>query len=198
MINSRNLIFLVLVLIVAVATNYMSENETLITEQPTFAKNDPDLYMLKANILQYTNEGAKQHRIKADRLTHFPLTDITTLVEPNMVLYPTERRPDPWDITSRHGRLLPKVQVRDEVVELWDHVLAVRNAGNGKFIQIQTQSLTIYPDKDYAETNQKVFIDENSGRTIAGGMKAYLNEGKFYFSSSQDTRVRTIMLPAFK
>ena len=78
MINSRNLIFLVLVLIVAVATNYMSENETLITEQPTFAKNDPDLYMLKANILQYTNGGAKQHRIKADRLTHFPLTDITT------------------------------------------------------------------------------------------------------------------------
>ena len=88
--------------------------------------------------------------------------------------------------------------MRDEVVELWDHVLAVRNASNGKFIQIQTESLTIYPDKDYAETNQKVFIDENSGRTIAGGMKAYLDEGKFYFSSSPDTRVRTIMLPAFK
>ncbi|MDG1204497.1 MAG: LPS export ABC transporter periplasmic protein LptC [Pseudomonadales bacterium] len=198
MINSRNLIFLVFVLIVAFAINYISESETLITEKPTFAKNDPDLYMLKANILQYNNQGTKQHRIKADRLTHFPLTDITTLVEPNIMLYPTERRPEPWDITSRHGRLLPQVQVRDEVVELWDHVLAIRNNSNGNFIQIQTESLTVYPDKDYAETNQKVFIDENSGRTIAGGMKAYLDEGKFFFSSSPDTRVRTIMLPAFK
>jgi lipopolysaccharide export system protein LptC len=153
--------------------------------------------MRNATITQFTSIGDKQHRIKARRFTHFPLTDITTLKQPDMTLYGTEPETDPWDITASNGRLLPKVVFRDEIVELWDDVLAIQTDTNGNFINIRTNSLTIFPATDYAETDQRVIIDDNAGRTTAAGMKAYFEEGKFLFFSRGDERVKTILIPDF-
>ena len=43
----------------------------------------------------------------------------------------------------------------------------------------ETNSLTIYPARDFAETDEQVIITNQSGRTTAAGMKAFLNIGKF-------------------
>ncbi len=162
------------------------------------SKNDPDLYMLNASITQYTDVGDHQHRIEANRFTHFPLTDTTTLKTPNMTLYPSEEKAKPWDIAANHGRLLPKSLFRDEVVELWDEVLAVQQNDAGEFVNIRTASLTVYPETDYAETDQPVTIDDNTGNTTAAGMKAYFEDGYFIFFSRGDERVHTVLLPEFK
>jgi len=82
-------------------------------------------------------------------------------------------------------------------VELWEKVLAIQEDTNGNFLSIRTDSLTVYPEKDFAETDQKVYIDDNTGRTVAAGMKAYLEEGRFIFYSSHSQRVKTILLPTF-
>ena len=58
-------------------------------------------------------------------------------------------------------------------------------------------SLTVYPEKEYAETDRKVTIDENSGRTTAAGMKAFFESGKYIFYSTPTERVHTIFLPEF-
>lgn len=197
MLNSRSLLFIGVVLVLAAAINYLLEEST--TEEPVQAvvnKNDPDLYMRNATITQFTKTGERQHQIKANLFTHFPLTDITTLREPDMTLYPNDQT-NPWDIVSNHGRLLPNVGFRDEIVELWDEVLAIQTDLDGNFINIRTDSLTVHPETDYAETDQRVIIDDNSGRTTAAGMKAYFEEGKFLFFSHEQERVRTILLPEF-
>lgn len=160
-------------------------------------RNDPDLYMRNATITQFTEVGDKQHRIKAERFTHFPLTDITTLKQPDMTLYGTEPGADPWDIIAKNGRLLPQVVFRDEIIELWEDVLAIQTDTDGNFLNIRTNSLTIHPATDYAETDQKVIIDDNAGRTTAAGMKAYFEDGKFLFFSRDQERVKTILLPDF-
>ena len=105
---------------------------------------------------------------------------------------------EPWDIEAKNGRLLSHSVYREEVVELWDDVLAVQLADNGQYITIQTQSLTVYPEREFAETDQKVYIDNNSGRTSAAGMKAFFQGGKFIFYSTPTERVHTIFLPEFK
>ena len=114
-----------------------------------------------------------------------------------MILYPTGGEEQPWDITAKNGRWLDKALLREERLDLWDQVIAVQKDDLGKFIYIQTHSLTIYPDKDYAETDQKVYIDDNTGRTIASGMRAFFEDGRFYFFSSPEQRVQTILLPEF-
>jgi lipopolysaccharide export system protein LptC len=150
--------------------------------------------MLNATISQFDPEGELQHRIAANRFTHFPLTDLTTMKSPALALGRT-RDSDPWKITSSEGRILPSSEYREEIVELWSNVLASQLSNGSAFVNIQTNSLTVYPERDYAETDEPVFIDNQSGRTTAAGMKAFLDTGKFMFYSTPTHRVTTIFLP---
>lgn len=199
MLNSRSLLLAVFMLLFAAAINLLLDEAHLEPDQTeNLNRNDPDLFMRNATITQFRETGDKQHRIKAERFTHFPLTDITTLKQPDMTLFGNDEGTDPWDIIAKNGRLLPKAVFRDEVVELWEDVLAIQTDTRGNFINIRTNSLTIYPATDYAETDQPVIIDDNAGRTTAAGMKAYFEEGKFLFFSRDQQRVKTILLPDFK
>lgn len=198
MLNSRSLLMAAFILAFAAGINFILDQDQMAEpEQAQLNRNDPDLYMRNAEIVQFTKVGTRQHRIAAERFTHFPLTNITTLKKPDVTVYAKDAEDNPWDIIANNGRLLPKVLFRDEIVELWDNVLAIQTDPRGNFINIQTDSLTVYPATDYAETDQKVIIDDNTGRTTAAGMKAYFEEGRFLFFSRGKERVRTILLPEF-
>ena len=196
MLTSRTIILFCLILLFAVATNILVDRDSDMESPPLMARNDPDIYMKNASITQYSDQGERHHKIVAERFTHFPLTNITTLKVPNVTLFSSQDN-DPWDIEAEHGRLLPKVQIREQILELWDQVLAIQKDENGAIITIRTASLTVYPGEDYAETDQTVFIDNNNGRTTAAGMKAYFDEGRFVFFSDNSERVQTTLLPVF-
>ena len=191
MIN-RLIVLSTLIIAFALTINwFMPESEEELDFTP---RNEPDFYMLNATINQYGPEGKLQHRIAANRFTHFPLTDVTTMKFPALSLGRT-RDSDPWEINSSKGRILPSSDYREEVVELWSNVLASQSSNKSEFVTIKTNSLTVYPERDYAETDEPVFIKNQSGRTTAAAMKAFLNTGKFMFYSTPENRVTTIFLP---
>ena len=167
--------------------------EEAITIEPLPRQNEPDLYMLNASIKQYDEKGSLQHTLNANRFTHFPLTNLTAMETPTMSLA-AGPKDNPWIITANQGRILPSSNYRYEIVELWNNVLAIKSGAEGKFLNIQTQSLTVYPDRDYAETDEKVFIDNQTARTSAAGMKAFFDSGKFMFFSTDTVRVTTVFL----
>ena len=181
-----------LILAFALTINwFMAESEEAVDFTP---RNEPDLYMLNATISQFGPEGELQHRIAANRFTHFPLTDLTTMKFPALALG-RARDSDRWEITSSEGRILPSSDYREEIVELWNNVLASQLSNGSAFVSIQTNSLTVYPERDYAETDEPVFIDNQNGRTTAAGMKAFLDTGKYMFYSTPTHRVTTMFLP---
>lgn len=194
--SNRTFIIICLILLSGIATNWIIEDAEQDALPDPVAKNDPDLYMVGARITQFNESGTPQHKINAQRMTHFPLTDVTTLRVPNLLLYQEGEAAMPWDIIAKNGRLLPKSRLSNEVVELWDQVIAVRDQRDGHFINIETESLTVYPDQDFVETNAPVSIDNRRGRTTAGGgMKGDLTAGLFEFFSSTDGKVRTVLSP---
>lgn len=178
----------------ALATNWIVDVAEREPQKETVARNAPDQYLVNADVVQFNEQGKKANELTASRMTHFPLTDVTTLKSPDLTLY-SESEEAPWDIVGKNGRLLPKSPLADESVELWDNVVATRKRPDGSFINIRTQSLTVFPKKNVAETNDKVFIDNNSGQTSAGAMKAYLDPGRFEFFSRNGQRVDTILVP---
>ena len=96
MIN-RIIVLSTLILAFALTNNwFMAESEETVDFTPG---NEPDLYMLNATISQFDPEGELQHRIAANRFTHFPLTDLTTMKSPALALGRT-RDSDPCKITS--------------------------------------------------------------------------------------------------
>ena len=195
--NNRATILVSLILVFAIATDFILEHSDDNLPPAPMLQNDPDLYMLNATITQFDDDGNLQHTIKADRFTHFPLTDVTSLKFPVLQLFSGSKNA-PWDIKAQNGRLLSQAVYRGEVLERQDDVLAVMQSDDGHFINIQTQSLTVYPEREYAETDQKVYIDSNSGRSSAAGMKAFFQSRKFIFYSTPTERVHTVFLPEFK
>lgn len=192
MIN-RLIVLSALILAFAITIDWhLTESES--TDIPDPLRNEPDLYMLNATIEQYDAAGQLQHTLAASRFTRFPLTDLTTMQKPAMSLA-GESNDKPWKITAEEGRILPGSNFREEIVELWSNVLAIQTDSDGAFVNIQTNSLTVYPEREYAETDEKVFIDNEMGRTTAAGMKAFLDTGRFMFFSTPEDRVVTIYLP---
>jgi lipopolysaccharide export system protein LptC len=192
--STRNVLLFSLILLAAIATNWVIDRGELNSEIPGGGRNDPDMYMLDANITQFSLTGDRRHDIQASRLTHFPLTDMTALITPRIRLF-TLHQDQPWKITADNGRLLPRSQLRDQMVELWDNVLATREDQSGQIVLIKTSSLTVIPDQDYAETDQPVVIEDTDGFTSAAGMKAYLGQGRYEFFSSSKDRVLTTLQP---
>ena len=200
---SRALIILILTFAVAwLASWLMSRDGAPATLDPE-AKNEPDLYMVNAIIDQYDERGQPKHKIKALKLTHYPATDITTLEMPRVKIY-LEDTASPWDIEANFGRLTPKSNNQslpnreEEVVELWERVFAQQTRLSGDFVNIRTEQMTVYPDRDYLESRVKVYLDDQSGRTTAGAMNAYLEQTRYEFFTNNIQRVNTIFIPEVK
>ena len=66
---------------------------------------------------------------------------------------------------------------------------------DGRSFELRTPSITLYPDREYAETDQDVMITTHAGRTTAVGLQGNLNQGLLQLSSNDERRVHTILLP---
>ena len=203
MATSRALIILILTIAAAWLASWLMNRDGAPATLNPEAKNEPDLYMVNAIIDQYDEGGKPKHKIKAFKLTHYPATDITTLEQPRVKVY-LEDTAIPWDIESNFGRLTPKSSNKalpnrdEEVVELWERVFAERTRLSGDFVNIRTEQMTVYPDRDYLESRVKVYLDDQSGRTTAGAMNAYLEQTRYEFFTNNIQRVNTIFIPEVK
>lgn len=167
--------------------------EVLPNEQPA-AAGEPDLYMEKAAITQYGADGTVRYRLLSSEVRHYEDERLTRLVAPTMTLY---RAPQaPWFARSNEGLVHDTDTVdgkRDEAILLRDDVHLEQREPNR--IEISSPTLYVYPDRQFAETDQPVIIDTTAGRTHAVGMSGDLNTSLLKLSSSASERVHTIVLP---
>ena len=189
--NSRTITLLALLVISAMGINWYQDSAVVNPEVIQTPKSEPDLYMVNANITQFDDTGQVHHYIQAEKFTHYPLTDITSLQRPNLIMYRVDE--SPWQIESREGQIIPSDAANEDVVELWDDVIAIQEISDGRFVRFRTDFLTIIPASNYAETDQLVTIDDNNGTTVAGGMVAHFNPGRFQFYSNGRQRVSTVI-----
>ncbi len=157
-------------------------------------RNDPDYYLRNARVNQYDDTGRLQHQLDAHRFTHYPVTDTTTLQTPTLSLSNTSET-SPWKIVADNGRILRSTGYRDEIVEFWGQVVATREDKDGNFTYIMTESLTVHPDRKYAETDTKVMVKNQTGETSAAGIEAFFDRDRFIFHSSIEMPVTTIFRP---
>ncbi|MAI42521.1 MAG: LPS export ABC transporter periplasmic protein LptC [Candidatus Azotimanducaceae bacterium] len=190
--TSTRIIISISIILFALALNFFLGDPISESLLENTARNDPDLYMLNAKIQRYSEYGVLDYELSADKFTHFPLTNLTTLATPSLILL--SKGSTPWKINAEHGRLMPKSPFREEVVELWNDVSAVKQESNGQVIHITTDSLDVFPDKNYAETSERVYIINNRVTTTAAGLRADFELKKFVFLSTDSYRVNTIYI----
>ena len=184
----RAIIILLALYFGALALNYGVDVDKQVTE-PQLSINEPDLYMEDASISQMNKAGRRTSVISAKRFTHYPLTDVTTLQLPSIQLLDVGKQ-SPWSISSIEGRLLGVSEYREEAVELWKTVTAEKITSEGA-TRLVTETLSVFPDQNLAESDSVVTILTRDPKTTAAGVRAFFDKDLFIFRSSDERRVET-------
>ena len=187
--RSRTLMGLLAVFIASVLLNRTVDLDHQIETAPALL-NEPDLFMTQASISQINEEGHLTSKISADRFTHYPLTDVTTLELPRVALY-TPNLTGPWTISSTKGRLLGVSVYRKQSVELWSTVRAEKSTPDGSTTTFITDALNVYPSENVAESDSPVTIFTGDTQTQAAKLRANFDQDTFLFNSNASQRVVT-------
>jgi lipopolysaccharide export system protein LptC len=166
---------------------------------PEALKAEPDLYLRNARITQYQHNGLLQYELASEQILHFDDRVSTELTRPHLLLYndPTH----PWDIKAQTGRVelvpvkgRPENDSTEEVVYLsGDVVMDTTNLKSR--VTLRSQAMTIYPDRQFVETDQSVTIDTDIGQTLAQGMQGDLQGGLLKLFSIPGSKVQTTVHP---
>ena len=165
-------------------------------EPPLSASEEPDLLIEDAVIRQYRPTGAIRYLLRSPLIEHFESDALTHLTDPDLMLH-DEPEP-PWRVTAERGVIRNAAQgnrAGEEEVELIDDVQMLQVFEDGRRYDLRTPQITIFPAREYAETDQNVMITTHAGRTKAVGLEGSLDQGLLKMFSSDEQRVHTIILP---
>ena len=139
----------------------------------------PDFYMENARILMLNAEGTPAYQLTSERATHQREDSSTLLTKPELLFY-REGEAQPWLLEADRG----VVTTGGDRVDLEQNVLLQQQDPNRATTQLTTQALTLFPQRDYAETAQDVRIEAAGSVTTATGMKVFLNDGRLELLST--------------
>ena len=86
----------------------------------------------------------------------------------------------PSHVTSKRGEVNPD----GTEVELIASVRVARTDDKNRETVITSSRMTVFPQKQYAQTEQNVRIDGAGGVSTGKGMKAYLKESRIHLLSN--------------
>ena len=108
----------------------------------------------------------------ADYLEHFPDDDTIVITRLNLAMYRKDL--PPWTAQANQG----VVYEEGERVELSGEVELYRPAtGRDESLTLKTTQLTVYPRREYAETDAAVTITGDRSETQATGMRLDMQQG---------------------
>lgn len=137
-----------------------------------------DYYATNARSVQFLPDGKLQYEMTSDKVEHVKASEVTLLTNPDMNIY--RGTEFPWHVTSKRGEVNPD----GTEVELIDSVRVARTDDKNRDTVITSSRMTVFPQKQYAQTEQDVRIDGAGGVSTGKGMKAYLKESRIHLLSN--------------
>lgn len=133
----------------------------------------PDGFMEGVHALILDKNGQPKIIIDAPRMVHYAEDDMTKLTKPLLTIY--RKSPKPWYVTSRMAKAMHGI----DTVHFWRDV-TIHHKADAKEPEtvIKTESLTVYPNKDTAETNDAITLQQPNLIVKAIGMYADMNIGE--------------------
>ncbi len=154
----------------------------------------PDFYMDGADIAQYRGDGSLEYELSAARIRHFASDARTELEHPRLSLHDPDA--PPWKASAERGVLRrPPTGASEEQLHLDGAVILEQAPPGAGPVRLETPSLTLYPRRQYAATDQDVMIRGDMGRTTATGLEGDLQLGILKFSGPGGDRVQTVLQP---
>jgi lipopolysaccharide export system protein LptC len=138
-----------------------------------------DGYMINATYTQYDEQGQVHTLMHAAKMTHYDKDNTSYFTQPEVLIYSRQRIP--WTIEAEQGKAIHN---SDQVI-LWGSV-RIHQSPQPHYPEttISTASMTVYPHRAYAETDQPVLIIRPNTRVEAVGIQADFRQGIFKLLSA--------------
>jgi len=144
----------------------------------TVDESEIDYYATNAHSVQFLPDGRLQYEMTSDKVEHLKATEVTLLTNPDLNMF--RGTEFPWHVQSEKGEVNPD----GTQVELIDSVRITRFDEKNRKTLITTTRMTVFPQQQYAQTEQPVRIDGAGGVSTGTGMKAYLKESRIHLLSN--------------
>ena len=170
---------------------------------PSFAPLDdgPALLMENAEITEFSIAGNPRFALQARTIAHQPSSGETALDAPILLLFSEQGAP--WRLEADQGRLdgseallrAPDSAVANsDKVMLTGNVRAARPREDGTMLRFRTDTLSLFPAAQYAESVAPVMIESAEGITQAEGLSLALGVG-FLTLGRAEARVHSTFYP---
>jgi len=139
----------------------------------------PDFYIDNARIQALNEQGKTTYELTTTHAIHQVEDGSTHLEQPKLLFYRGDE-PAPWLLEADEGLVTEK----GDRVDLSSNVLLQQEIANQPTRRLTTSALTLFPARDYAETDQEVKIEAARSVTTAKGMQLFLNDGRLQLLST--------------
>ena len=176
----RNFLLFGVIAALFLAVGYWNISPERFLDKPVVAVDESAIayYAINAHTIQFLPDGKVQYEMTADKVENLKATDVSLLTNPDLNLY--RGTEFPWHVTSKRG----EVNKGGTQVELIDSVRVARTDDKNRDTIITSSRMTVFPQQQYAQTEQDVRIDGAGGVSTGKGMKAYLKESRIHLLSN--------------
>lgn len=201
---------------------YLANDPETVIRLPPELQEEPDFYVEDARIEQYGADGALEYDLESVAISHFENEHLTRLSRPRLQLY--EQPNPPWRARANFGYIrsqaaekqsatdtdadsdvdaataaqptvVPMAGAAQDQIFLREDVRLEQAFADGTFLELKTDALYVYPDRQFAQTDRAVIIDTEMSRTTAASFEGQLDTNWIRLTSSTDQRVHIIVLP---
>lgn len=175
--KSKTLPIILLLLLAFISTFFMIHSRHWRTPSIN-SQQIPDALLFNAQVYQYNKTGKLHSYLESPHVTHFALQNSAIYITPRITIYSAPQTI--WLITSDKGDSVNGSQQ----INLNGNVVIYQPANNKTpSTQINTDHLTIFPERSWAQTDAAISISQPNSTITAVGMTADLKNNIVHLKS---------------
>jgi lipopolysaccharide export system protein LptC len=164
-------VLLVCALCLSTWSIFITQQSTPKTTEINF--NRPDMFMEQVIATIINKEGKPTLKVVTPKMIHYAQSDSTDITTPMITVFRKDS-PKPWTINANFAK------ATDGITQIlfWDNVTIFHPSDeNNPTTTMKTDTLTVFPQKQTAETDKAILITQPTSTIHAIGMQANLNDG---------------------
>lgn len=184
-------VYVALVGVLAVIFVYLvnTDEPPTLNPFPRALSDEPDALLTGFEVTQFDSDGTRLYRISASDATYYQRLDRTNISGLHMTVY--SEGEDDWRLRADEG--VYEEQLADPLLTLNGNVHVASVSDTESPIVVTTESLKIYPRRQFIESMSRVTVENEGSKFHADRLEADLATKVVEFSAVGDSQVELVV-----